>query len=122
MTIKTSKREWANIEEYQEELSGTNAILHDLLLSNATLSAVTIRFLLNQIEAVGEYIGTFPTSHPVFKVVAQNPNLNRELADFTILLSRRDPEVISAVASNPVLSEAYRITLALSGDAISVKA
>ena len=114
MTIKTSKREWANIEEYQEELNGIGAVLHDLLISGATLTPATISYLLNQMEIVGEYIGNFPTRHPIFQAIAKSENVTEELAARTLSACLGEKEVISALAANPVLSEEYRITLALS--------
>ena len=114
MTIKTSKREWANIDEYQEELNGVGAVLHDLLISSATLTPATISYLLNQMEIVGEYIGNFPTRHPIFKAIAKSENVTEELAARTLSVCLGEQEVISALAANPALSEEYRITLALS--------
>lgn len=114
MTIKTSKREWADIDAYQEELNGFGAVLHDLLIAGAVLTPGTISYLLSQMEIVGEYIGNFPTRHPIFPAIAKSEHLTEELAARTLSVCLGEPTVISEIAANPVLSEEYRITLALS--------
>lgn len=112
--IETSRREWANIQEYDAELSGFMSTLHDLLISRADLSAKTIAYILEQIEILGEYIGNFPTNHPIFTTIAKSNAITKEFSLKVIRLSLESPEVYRALAQNDILSEDERTLYALS--------
>jgi hypothetical protein len=112
--IVTSKREWVDIQAYEDELSGFMSTLHDLLMANANLSAKTITYILEQIETLGEYIGNFPTSHPIFTAIARSNSITKAFSLKVIKLSLESPEVYHALAHNDILSEEERTLYALS--------
>jgi hypothetical protein len=112
--IKTTTRTWASIGEYEDELLGFSALSGDLVISGTPLSAATINYILQQAETIGEYIGHFPTFHPIFVHIAKSNMITLKTANKIIELSLGNPKVYEALATNDVLSEAERITYALS--------
>lgn len=100
-------------EEYERELLQFISVLHDLLLSGANLSAKTIDYILRHVATLGEGIGNFPTSHPIFVAIANSSSITLEFSRRIIELSHHDPKVYSALAHNDILSEEERTLYAL---------
>lgn len=100
-------------EEYERELLQFMSILHDLLIAGAKLSSRTIDYILRHAEKLGERIGNFPTSHPIFAYIAQSESITLGDVPQVIKLSHRDPKVFQALAQNTALSEPERVTFAL---------
>lgn len=111
--VKTSRRVWNTMEEYQKELNGFSKLLHDLAISGTPLSKSTISYLLCQAETLGEYIGNFPTSHPIFKIIAGSPEIDSELASKVIAMSMDSKSVYEALCKNSSIPEEARIVYAL---------
>lgn len=99
--------------EYERELVQFMSLLHDLLITGTELSVRSIEYVLRHTEALGEGIGNFPTSHPIFPYIAASPNITHQIARDVMRLSQNDNNVRDALLQNDVISDRERVFFAL---------
>jgi hypothetical protein len=98
---------------YERELTQFMRLLHDLLIAGAELSGRSIEYILRHMETLGEGIGNFPTTHPIFPYIARSPNITHQTAREVMRLSHNNAAVREALLNNDVISDRERTFFAL---------